>query len=112
MHTAVNKKRPVFSGGYISLNDTHPTNKIRFITSSKGKRSYMKPKNTSKIKDISTNTNFTRIYTPQNYMKRDRKRIKKNSSKTKTMINSECDFKTSVEPLNISSIKESNMSTN
>lgn len=45
-------------------------------------------------------------------IRRDRKRLKNTSSKTKTMVTSELDFKNSAEPINFSSIKESNISTN
>lgn len=75
----------------------------------------MKPRVLSNMKDLSVTSNFTRIYTPQNYMRREKhlhKRLKKNTSKTKTMIESDLDFKPSVEPINISTNKESNITIN
>jgi hypothetical protein len=92
------------------LNDTQPTTNLRFLSSAKGKRTGMKPKMMN-IKEISTTGNFSRIYTPQNYMRRDKRlgyRMDKNTSKTKTMMTSELGKK-SIEHINISTNKESNM---
>lgn len=105
------KKRGPFPGGHSSLNETNQT-KRRFIMSSKGRRPMIKSKNNKNDLKTSGKNNFNRIYTPQMNMRRDHRGIEKNSSKTKTMATSEFDFKNSVEPVNVSSIKESNMSTN
>lgn len=45
-------------------------------------------------------------------MRRDIKALKKNNSKTKTMATSDIDVKNSTEPMNVSSINKSNVSTN
>lgn len=92
----------------MGVNDRGHTQNIRFITSSKGKRTNLK---NARFKDNTTKTDFKRIYTPQMNARRDKRRLKNMSSKTKTMVTSDLDFKQSVEPINISSIKESNMST-
>lgn len=72
----------------------------------------MKPKMMNNIKELSATTNFNRIYTPQNYMRRDKKignMLKNNTSNSNTMVPSDHDYKKSVEPLNISTNKESKM---
>ena len=92
------------------MNETQPTTNLRFLSSAKGKRTGMKPKMMN-IKDISATGNFSRIYTPQSYMRRDKRlgyKMDKNTSKTKTMMTSELDKK-SIEHINISTNKESNM---
>jgi len=114
VHTAVRKQRHPYKGGYTSMNDTHPISKLRFVTSSKSKRSGVKPKLMKDMKELSTNSKFSRIYTPQNYMQRE-KRIKgfrSKQSKNKTMITTEADSKQSVDPIVLSTNKESNMTLN
>lgn len=95
--------------------ETHPTNNARFVTSSKGQRPAVNSKIVQNINNLSTTSNFNRIYTPQNCMRGDKKlskRLRKTSSKTKTMINTELDLKQSVDPINISTNKASNMTLN
>jgi hypothetical protein len=110
VHTAVTKRRQRFKGGYTSFNDTHPSSNFRFITSSKGKRPNMKPKMMNHIKDVSTASNFSRIYTPQHYSRFEK--TKNKNSKTKTMLTSEMDSKQFVDPMNISTQKVSDMTLN
>lgn len=114
VQTAVKKKYEITSG-HTSLNDTYPTNNYRFVTSSKSKRSGVKPKMQNDIKEFTMGGNFNRIYTPQNYLNLEKKlgrRLNKKNSKNKTVISNEIDFKSSGEPVNISTHKISNLSLN
>ncbi|CAI2385047.1 unnamed protein product [Moneuplotes crassus] len=111
VHTAGNKKRHMYTGGYSSLNETHAHANTRFVVSSKGKRPALNSKNNSS-NQVPINGNFNRIYTPQMNMRKDARRMRKNVSKTKTMATSDIDGKNSTDPIHVSSLNKSNMSTN
>ena len=86
---------------------------MRFVTTSKSKRSGAKQKFDNEINNISTVSGFNRMYTPQNGVTMDNnisKRPKKDS-KIKSVINSEVEYKSSIDPVNVSTNKESNITT-
>ena len=96
------------------MGETHPTNNFRLVTTAKSKKSGTKQKFDNEINNISTVSGFNRIYTPQNGVRIDNnisKQKQKIDTKNKSAINSEVEYKSSVDPANISTNKELNMTT-
>lgn len=96
-----------------SLGETNPTNNMRFITTSKGKKSSTKAKFDNEINNISTVSGFNRIYTPQNGVRMDKNapKMQKPDGKHKSVITSEVEYKSTADPVNISTNKESNITS-
>lgn len=86
---------------------------MRFVTTSKGKKSGTKAKFDNEINNISTVSGFNRIYTPQNGVRMDKNisKLQKVEGKHKSAINSEVEYKSTVDQVNISTNKESNITS-